>query len=127
MDQSTRRRLITVGPAIIAAIVVLVVGIVLFTGEATSDRLVVTEPSVSVEGSDTAAMVDPDRPTPSVSDFYPESSNLSDCIGLVEKPGCGSESRGGWGQFAVFGALMIGLGVIIWRVVVGVRTNRPTT
>ena len=66
----------------------------------------------------------PDRPPATVSDFYPESSNLSDCVGLVEKPGCGSEARGGWAQTAVFGALAVGLGLIIWRITIGVRRNR---
>lgn len=67
---------------------------------------------------------DRDIPSPTVSDFYPESNNLSDCIGLVERPGCGSESRGGLGQTLVFFALAFGLGVIFWRVSRGVRANR---
>ena len=61
---------------------------------------------------------------PTVSDFYPEDNNLSDCLGLVERPGCGSEARGGWRQTAVFVALAAGMGVIFWRVSVGVRRNR---
>lgn len=68
---------------------------------------------------------DGQRPPPtSVGDFYPEDNDLSDCLGLVERPGCGSESRGGWRQTAVFGLLVIGLGLIVWRIVVGVRRNR---
>lgn len=66
----------------------------------------------------------PERPPITVSDFIPEETNLSDCVGLVEKPGCGSEARGGWGQTAVFVALAAGLGIIIWRISVGVRANR---
>lgn len=68
----------------------------------------------------------PPAPTDTVTDFYPESANLSDCVGLVEKPGCGSESRGGWGQAAVFVVLFAGLGVILWRVSRGIRANRAT-
>ena len=66
----------------------------------------------------------PDRPVPTVSDFYPEDNNLSDCLGLVERPGCGSEARGGWRQTAVFVVLAIGMGLIFWRISVGVRRNR---
>lgn len=63
-------------------------------------------------------------PPVTVTDFYPEESNLSDCVGLVERPGCGSEARGGTGQTVVFVLLVIGLGIIFWRVAVGVRRNR---
>jgi hypothetical protein len=59
-----------------------------------------------------------------VSDFYPEDNNLSDCLGLVERPGCGSESRGGWRQTAVFVILALGMALIFWRISVGVRRNR---
>jgi hypothetical protein len=64
------------------------------------------------------------RPPVTVSDFIPEDANLSDCVGLVEKPGCGSEARGGWAQVAIFGALAVGLGIIGWRISVGLRANR---
>lgn len=73
-----------------------------------------------------ASQADPDdaEPAPTVSDFYPESNDLSDCVGLVEQPGCGSGSRGGWRQTAIFGALAVGLGFIVWRITVGLRANR---
>ncbi len=54
-------------------------------------------------------------------DFLPEDQNLGDCISAVPRPGCGSEARGGWRQGLVFGALMIGLAFIVWRIVVGAR------
>jgi hypothetical protein len=66
----------------------------------------------------------PDRPVPTVSEFYPEDNNLSDCLGLVERPGCGSKARGGWRQSVVFAVLVVGLGLIVWRISVGVRSNR---
>lgn len=66
----------------------------------------------------------PVRPPVTVSDFIPEDANLSDCVGLVQRPGCGSEARGGAGQTGVFIALAFGLGIIIWRISVGVRANR---
>lgn len=54
-------------------------------------------------------------------DFVPEDQNLGDCISAVPRPGCGSEAQGGWRQGLVFGALMIGLAFIVWRIVVGAR------
>ncbi len=66
----------------------------------------------------------PPAPVDTVTEFFPENANLSDCVGLVERPGCGSEARGGWGQTLVFVALAGGLGIIFWRVSRGVRANR---
>ena len=66
----------------------------------------------------------PPPPVTIAPEFLPESANLSDCVGLVERPGCGSEARGGWRQTAVFAAIAVGLGVIFWRVSLGIRRNR---
>ena len=80
---------------------------------------------VANDSTAVAAGGDPGAPPPvTVSDFYPEENNLSDCVGLVERPGCGSEERGGAGQTIVFVLLVIGLGIIFWRITVGVRRNR---
>ncbi len=68
--------------------------------------------------------VDPVAPSDTVTEFYPESANLSDCLGLVEKPGCGSDARGGWRQTLVFVVLFAGLGVILWRIARGISANR---
>jgi hypothetical protein len=54
-------------------------------------------------------------------DFVPKDQNLGDCISALPRPGCGSEEQGGWRQGLVFGALMIGLAFIVWRIVVGAR------
>lgn len=64
-----------------------------------------------------------DTPPDTVTDFYPEQNDLSDCVGLVERPGCGSDARGGWRQTAVFGVVLLGVSIIIWRITVGVRRN----
>ena len=56
-------------------------------------------------------------------DFIPTEQNLSDCIGAVEKPNCGSESKGGWRMYLVFAALVLGMGVVGWRIAVGVRAR----
>lgn len=60
-------------------------------------------------------------------DFLPEDANLSDCVGFVERPGCGSEARGGLQMTLIFLALATGLGIIFWRITVGVRRNRATS
>ena len=83
---------------------------------------VVVAPSIADAGSG-----DPPPPPVTIApEFLPESANLSDCVGLVEKPGCGSEARGGWRQTAVFASLAVWLALIFWRVSVGVRRNRST-
>lgn len=77
--------------------------------------------------STAVASVDPDDPPPTatVNEFLPQDRNLGDCLGAVERPGCGSEARGGWRQTLVFVAIVGGLGVIAWRVVAGARRARP--
>ncbi len=88
--------------------------------------LIVLLGSITMASPHSFAFATPIEPTPpvTVSDFYPEDSNLSDCVGLVERPGCGSEERGGWRQTVVFIALAAGMAVIFWRISVGVRRNR---
>jgi len=61
------------------------------------------------------------RPPISANEFIPEDRDLTSCVGALERPGCGSESRGGWRQTLVFGALLVGLVVVFGNVVRGVR------
>ena len=61
------------------------------------------------------------RPPISANEFIPEDRDLTSCIGALERPGCGSESRGGWRQTLVFSALLVGLVVVFGNVVRGVR------
>jgi len=46
--------------------------------------------------------------------FLPDdpNRNLSECIGTVERPGCGSKARGGWRMGLTFGVLMLGIALI---------------
>ncbi len=52
--------------------------------------------------------------------FLPENRDLTDCIGTLQRPGCGSEARGGWHQNAVaivmFGGLLVVFGRIAWGI-----------
>ena len=66
----------------------------------------------------------PDPPPVTANDFLPEERDLTDCVGALEKPGCGSEERGGPMMTVVFLMVMAGMGFIFWRVIVGVRQNR---
>jgi hypothetical protein len=56
-----------------------------------------------------------------VNDFFPEERDLTDCLGALERPGCGSSARGGWGQTAVFGVMITGLVVVFGRIAWGAR------
>jgi hypothetical protein len=68
----------------------------------------------------------PDTATSIVeNEFVPANANIGDCVSALPRPGCGSEARGGWRQALVLAAVVAGLALIGWRVVVGVRRNRP--
>jgi len=54
-------------------------------------------------------------------DFIPADQDLSDCVGAVEQPDCGSEAKGGWRQYLVMAVLAAGLGFIAWRVTLAIR------
>lgn len=78
------------------------------------------ETSVANSGAESEPPVDT-RPVVAENDFLPTDRSISECISVLPKPGCGSEARGGWGQTSVFLALIGGLGVIVTRIVIGVR------
>jgi hypothetical protein len=63
-------------------------------------------------------------PLTTANEFFPESRDITDCIGVLEKPGCGSEDRGGWRQFAVLGVLVLGLTFVFGNIARGVRRRR---
>ncbi len=63
-------------------------------------------------------------PTDTANPFLPEERDLTDCLGLLQRPGCGSEARGGLGQTLVAIAMVGGLVLIFGRVAWGVRRNR---
>ena len=57
-------------------------------------------------------------PTSIDTSFYPEGNvNLSDCLGSLERPGCGSKARGGWRMGLTFAILAVALVFIGWRLV----------
>lgn len=62
-----------------------------------------------------------DAGTPITNDFYPDERDVTDCVGALERPGCGSSSRGGWRQGAILGTLVVAIGFICWRIAKAVR------
>jgi hypothetical protein len=70
-----------------------------------------------------------DEPNP----FLPEEQDLTTCVGTLERPGCGSEARGGWHQnlvaIAMIGGLLIVFGRVAWGIRRGPRraSTDPTT
>ena len=56
--------------------------------------------------------------------FLPEDRNLTECIGMLQRPGCGSESRGGWHQNAVAIVMVAGLLLVFGRIAWGVRRSQ---
>jgi hypothetical protein len=56
--------------------------------------------------------------------FLPENRDLTDCVGMLQRPGCGSEARGGWHQNAVAIVMITGLLIIFGRVAWGVRRSQ---
>ncbi len=60
-------------------------------------------------------------PTPTDNPFIPTKQNLSDCVGTMELPNCGSPKKGDSRTYLTFAVLMLGMGFIGWRIVVSVR------
>jgi len=54
-------------------------------------------------------------------DFLPADQNLSDCVGTLELPNCGSSKKSDMRLYLTFAALMGGMGLIGWRIAVGIR------
>lgn len=61
------------------------------------------------------------RPPITDNGFFPESEDLTVCVGALERPGCGSEDRGGWHQWATFAVVIGGLAVIFGAVIRSTR------
>lgn len=59
--------------------------------------------------------------------FLPENRDLTDCVGTLQRPGCGSEARGGWHQNAVAIVMISGLALVFARVAWGIRRGQKNT
>ena len=82
----------------------------------------VSTPSETLPVSTDAPVdVDTPRPPTTANDFFPEDRDLTSCIGVVERPGCGSEERGGWRQGLILLAVVGGLTVVFGNVIRSAR------
>ncbi len=80
-----------------------------------------TSPAAEVAS---AAPPPTDEPPITANPFLPERQNISDCLGSLERPGCGSEERGGWRQTLVFVVIGLGLVFVFTMVAREVRRSR---
>jgi hypothetical protein len=80
-----------------------------------------------VRSTDDEPTGDDDTTRPTINEFMPQERALSDCLGALPKPNCGSEARGGWAQTTVFVALLGGLAFIAWRIVAASRRARAAS
>jgi hypothetical protein len=48
--------------------------------------------------------------------FLPEDQDVTDCVGTVELPNCGSKEKGGWRMYLLMAVLVAGVAFIAWRV-----------
>jgi hypothetical protein len=60
-------------------------------------------------------------PTQATDNGFIPDRNVSDCVGTNERPTCGSSKKGGLGMWLTFGALILGVGFVMWRISVSVR------
>ncbi len=73
--------------------------------------------SVSVESGGTPPVGSEDNV------FTPEDANVSSCVGTMERPDCGSKSKGGWRMYLTFAFLMSGMGFIGWRIARSIKAR----
>jgi hypothetical protein len=55
--------------------------------------------------------------------FIPDDEDLTDCVGTLDRPNCGSDEKGGWHFYLTMLALAGGIGFIGWRVTKGIRAR----
>ncbi len=110
--------------ALAAALAVVVAGAtLLITTHPTTAQAAAAAPPVAAIPVEGVTDV-PDRPPVTANDFLPEERNLSDCVGALERPGCGSEARGGWRQTLVFLVVAAGLVLVFGRIAWSARRSR---
>ena len=88
-------------------------------GQATVPPVEPTAPPTTVPADD--IVIDEANP------FLPENRNLTECIGMLQRPGCGSEARGGWHQNAVAIVMVAGLLLVFGRIGWGLRRSQKNT
>ncbi len=86
--------------------------------------LTATAPSVQTVATAPPSTAQPTTSEPVVTnDLIPANNNVTDCIGTVERPNCGSKARADGHTYLVFLALAAGLAFIGWRIARGVKAR----
>jgi hypothetical protein len=85
--------------------------------------LVVAVMSLWPAGAAVAQTTPTEPPPVTENPFLPENENVTDCLSTLPQPSCGSQNRGGWIQWTVFGVVVLGLAFIGWRVARAVRAR----
>ncbi len=113
----------TVVATVVAVVVVVAVATALIGARPATAHAATAAPQAAAVtvGAATDA---PNRPPVTANEFLPEERNLSDCVGALERPGCGSEARGGWRQTLVFLAVAAGLVLVFGRIAWSARRSR---
>lgn len=98
--------------------------LVLFAGVATLSACSGQNPYEAAESSNTAVTtVAADDGGVIDNDFLPEDQNIGTCIGAVDRPDCGSKSKGGWRMYLTFAVLIGGMGFIGWRIARSIKAR----
>ena len=86
--------------------------------------LTTTAPAVPAFATTPPATEQPTTSEPvTTNDLIPQNNNVTDCIGTVERPNCGSKARADGHTYLVFLALAAGLAFIGWRIARGVKAR----
>lgn len=102
--------------------------IALFTAAASLSACSGENPYQAAESAN-SAVATPDVTTPAGgssvgdNDFIPEDQNVGTCIGAVDRPDCGSKSKGGWRMYLTFAVLLSGMGFIGWRIARSIKAR----
>jgi hypothetical protein len=83
-----------------------------------------TAPMAAASSGDDPVPVETDVPVVTANPFLPEEADLTSCVGMLQRPGCGSEARGGGHQYAVAAVMIGGLLLIFGRVAWGIRRSQ---
>jgi hypothetical protein len=55
--------------------------------------------------------------------FIPKDQDLSNCVGTLEQPNCGSSNKSDARLYVTFAVLMTGMALIGWRIAVAIRNR----
>lgn len=96
----------------------------LFAGVAALSACSGQNPYQAAASANSAVVTTPSEGSTLVeNDFIPEDQNVGTCIGAVDRPDCGSKSKGGWRMYLTFAVLLSGMGFIGWRIARSVKAR----